>query len=317
MRNLALILTSVLVVLVFPSAAYAQVQGSQVVLPAGTLLRCTLDEPNFSSKTADVGTPVVCALSGLTMFNSVVFPRGAYVAGRLAADKDPGHFVGKGYLELEFDHISLPDGPVPMPSRMIGASGYKVDKQGKIIGHGHATRDAVEWMIPPLWPLKVIMLPARGPRPTLKGEERLTLRLMDDVPVPARPLPRWPYLQDPSSEDLPQRYDPASTEDAVPPNIPASARPLTSNNSRVAAGSQSDLLPGGSGAGVPQNVLVLLNGKSYPITGLHTEGDRVTYTLGDGSLGAVSLDEVDWTKTFQNNTENNKALAVSDSNPRR
>jgi len=40
-----------------------------------------------------------------------------------------------------------------------------------------------EWMIPPLWPWKVIMLPARGPRPTLKVTSVLTLRLMDDVQV--------------------------------------------------------------------------------------------------------------------------------------
>jgi len=28
------------------------------------------------------------------------------------------------------------------------------------------------------------MLPARGPRPTLKGEETLTMRLMEDVTIP-------------------------------------------------------------------------------------------------------------------------------------
>lgn len=315
MRNLAPILTSVFALLVVPSAAYAQGRGNQVILPAGSLVQCTLDEPNFSSKTVDIGTPVVCALSGATMFDSVVFSQGAYLAGRLTADKDPGHFLGKGYLKLEFDRIGLPDGPIPAPTKVIGASGYKVDKQGAIIGHGHATRDTVEWMIPPLWPLKALMLPARGPRPTLKGEEQLTLRLMDDVEVPATPLPRWPYLRTPSSEAL--RNDPAPSQYAVPRWAPPPASALTPNNSQVAASYQSDALPGRSRAGVPQNVLVLLNGNSYPITGLRTEGDRVTYTLGDGSLGAVSLDEVDWTKTFQNNTENDAALLVRDANSKR
>jgi len=28
----------------------------------------------------------------------------------------------------------------------------------------------VEWLIPPLWPWKILMLPAKGPRPALKGE---------------------------------------------------------------------------------------------------------------------------------------------------
>ena len=67
---------------------------------------------------------------------------------------------------------------------MIATRGYKVDKEGDIRGKGHAKRDIVEWMLPPLWPWKVIMLPARGPRPTLKGESMLTLRLMDDVQIP-------------------------------------------------------------------------------------------------------------------------------------
>lgn len=52
------------------------------------------------------------------------------------------------------------------------------------MGHGHPRRDAIEWLIPPLWPWKLVSLPARGPRPTLKGETEVTLRLMDDVEVP-------------------------------------------------------------------------------------------------------------------------------------
>jgi hypothetical protein len=38
----------------------------------------------------------------------------------------------------------------------------KVDRQGDIQGQGHPKRDTVEWMIPVLWPLKVITLPLRG-----------------------------------------------------------------------------------------------------------------------------------------------------------
>src|SRR5439155_26389746 len=53
------------------------------------------------------------------------------------------------------------------------------------LGKGHAKRDVAEWMIPVLWPWKVVSLPMRGPRPTLKGEESLELRLMDDISVPA------------------------------------------------------------------------------------------------------------------------------------
>jgi hypothetical protein len=279
------IFTSLFLFLISPSDAKPQGQENEVVVPAGTLLRCTLTEPNFSSKTVDVGDPVVCPLAGLTMFNRYVFPRGAYLGGHLEAVKEPGRLVGKGYLKLTFDHIGLPNDQIPVPAKMIGASGYKVDKEGKIIGHGHATRDAVEWLIPPLWPLKVMTLPARGPRPTLKGEEQFTLRLMDDVLVPATPLSRSTYRGASSSNVLP-----------VPPASPAKISPIPDAT--------------GTTTRVPQHVLALRNGTSYVVTGLLADGDQLSYRLSNGSLGRISLDDVDWTKTFQENAENGAALAM-------
>jgi len=166
------------------SAFTLSASARDVVLPAGTLLQCTLNEPNFSSATADVGDPVLCHLRAQTEFGQQAFPRGSYLVGHLEAAKDPGHFFGKGYLKLQFDRIGLPSGDLPLEAKVIATRGYKVDKEGKIDGKGHVKRDIIEWMLPPLWPWKVIMLPARGPRPTLKGETALSLRLMDDVEIP-------------------------------------------------------------------------------------------------------------------------------------
>src|SRR5215831_4871375 len=160
------------------------VLGQDILVPAGTLLQCTMEEPNFSSATASVGDPVLCHLRSFQEFGRPAFPRGSMLAGHLEADKEPGHFVGKGYLKITFDRVIVPSGDLPVPAKVIQAKGYKVDKQGDIKGNGHATRDAVEWMIPPLWPWKLLTLPARGPRPALKGEEPLELRLMDDIVVP-------------------------------------------------------------------------------------------------------------------------------------
>jgi hypothetical protein len=72
--------------------------ADDILLPAGTLLCCTLDEPNFSSKISEVGDPVLCRTNALQQFGRAVFPRGAYLMSRLEAYKDPGHFFGKGYL---------------------------------------------------------------------------------------------------------------------------------------------------------------------------------------------------------------------------
>ena len=38
------------------------------VVPAGTLLQCTLNEPNLSSASVDVGDPVLCHLRGISVF---------------------------------------------------------------------------------------------------------------------------------------------------------------------------------------------------------------------------------------------------------
>src|SRR5215472_8707681 len=188
-----------------------------VVVPAGTLLQCTLNEPNFSSSTVDVGDPVLCHLRGISEFGQQAFPRGSYLVGHLESAKNPGHFWGKGYLKLQFDRIGLPTGDLPLEAKVISTRGYKVDKQGKIDGKGHAKRDVVEWMLPPLWPWKVIMLPARGPRPKLKGETTLSLRLMDDVQIPqvAQTYGRQPSLRQQSfgdAEPQPQLRQPAIRE---------------------------------------------------------------------------------------------------------
>jgi hypothetical protein len=155
------------------------------MVPAGTLLGCTLDEPNFSSKTARPGDPVLCKTNtSVEMFGRSLIPRGAYLSARLRNYRDPGHFVGKGWIQLEFTTLTLPGGSVPLDAKVISAARYRVNGDGKIQGSGHATRDAVEWAIPILWPMKVVTLPARGPRPAFKGETHIELRLMADLSIP-------------------------------------------------------------------------------------------------------------------------------------
>src|SRR5258705_8387472 len=87
----------------------ASTKAQDILVPAGTLLRCTLDEPNFSSATADIGDPVICHLSALRQFGKTVFPRGSYLGGHLEADKEAGHFLGKGYVKIEVYAIGFPD----------------------------------------------------------------------------------------------------------------------------------------------------------------------------------------------------------------
>jgi len=192
--------TSVLSVLALSllTAVLAPVAAARDIIPAGTLLQCTIDEPNFSSKTALVGDPVLCHLGSLSSFGHSVFPRGAMLSGHLQDYKDPGHFFGKGWMQVEFDRLVLPNAEVlPLSAKVISAPHMKVDKQGEVHGKGHPKRDAIEWMIPILWPVKIMTLPARGPYPAFKGETRVSLRLMEDIEFPIAagrnsiPMPPW------------------------------------------------------------------------------------------------------------------------------
>ena len=117
------------------------------------------------------------------------FPYGAYLVGHFEEYKDPGHFVGRGWMELKFDHMVVGnDTNIPIIARVVDTSAkYPVDKDGRIHGTGHPVRDTVEWLIPVLWPIDLINLPRRGPRPVLKPETRLTLEAArPDVGVPTK-----------------------------------------------------------------------------------------------------------------------------------
>src|SRR5262249_46482095 len=129
--------------------------------------------------------PVLCKTnSSIEMFGRSLIPRGAYLSARLRNYRDPGRLVGKGWLKLEFTTLTMPGASMALDAKVISAARYRVKGDGKIQGRGNATRDAVEWAIPILWPMKVLTLPARGPRPTLKGETRIGLRLMEDIMIP-------------------------------------------------------------------------------------------------------------------------------------
>jgi len=176
-RYIGLIVASIMA---FPP----DLRGEDIHLRAGTLLQCTLHEPNFSSHSAKVGEPLTCHARPLREFGRLAIPHGAYFVGHLESYRDPGRFIGKGWIRLEFDRLILPNSDVPISSRVISAGNFSVDNEGRILGRGHPTRDALGWVIPLLWPVKLITLPMRGPRTALKGELVVTLRLLDDVPIP-------------------------------------------------------------------------------------------------------------------------------------
>lgn len=183
------------------------------LVPAGSVISCTVAEPKVSSKTQNVGDPILCQLSHVELYGRSSFPYGSYLVGQFAEYKDPGHFVGKGWMELKFDRLVVqPDTVVPINVRVVAAPKYPVDKEGRIHGTGHPVRDAVEWSIPLLWPIDLINLPRRGPRPVLAAESRLTIKVLDDfgIPTPQENAVRNPALISRQTPDEPtyQQYAP-------------------------------------------------------------------------------------------------------------
>lgn len=296
MRRLIVILVSAVALLVLVPAIRAQDQ----LVPAGTLLQCTLDEPNFSSAAAAVGDPVLCHLRSMQQFGRPLFPRGSMLGGHLEADKEPGHFVGKGYLKITFDRVILPSGDLPVPAKVILARGYKVDKQGAIDGKGHATRDVVEWMIPPLWPWKVVSLPFRGPRPTLKGEEPLELRLMDDIVIP-RSLAQVSHPDRPpyASSIRPSMYNAAPHANAMQLAVEKSASTSQDAGIMQVIGQP----PNNGQTSERATILVTKSNQIYEVAKYQRDGDLLMFQDTQGRKGGVEVNEVDWRKTTGMTTE--------------
>ena len=318
-----------------------------IVVPAGTLMTCTLDEPKFSSATVSVGDPFLCHPRAMQQFGQSVFPRGSYIVGHLEADQDPGHFVGKGYLKLAFDRIGLPDGDVPLAAKMIAVSGYNVDRNGKIVGHGHATRDTVEWMLPPLWPWKVLSLPARGPRPTLKGEAQVTLRVMDDLVIARTmresalppPTPGWRRFGEQPSSFTPSvvapqprtiaaiSFQPAAnvtpasatmmnvdnqTVSAIPAELTIESRPAQAIavTDSAAGAAQENAAPSPRTVR-PANVTLfaLADGSVFPATQYWRDQNQLLYVSG-ANKGTVALHDIDWSVTTRLNSARNVRVVL-------
>jgi hypothetical protein len=264
-----------------------QVGTAGTFVPAGTLLHCTLDEPNFSSRTAQVGDPVLCHVNSAEMFGRPLIPRGAYLSARLEEYRDPGHFFGKGWIQLEFTSLTLPNGNFPLRAKIISARPYRVDREGKILGRGHPKRDAVEWSIPILWPIKVLTLPARGPRPTLKDETRIDVRLMDDVLISESANSTSIGL----AARSPSRFGnvPSGNPSVPAPQLVSVPSPLIEIYQTTPATNQTR-----PSAWHPLlTLLVVRGGRVYLAANYWVDDDNLDYTTGQGAPEAMPLEALD------------------------
>jgi hypothetical protein len=300
-----LLLLTLMVCLVVSAAAQS---ATEEVLPAGTLLQCTLDEPNFSSRSAQIGDPILCHVGALAAFGHSVFPRGAYLAGHFQEYRDPGRLFGKGWIELAFDQLVLPGAvTLPLLAKVVSVPHLRVDREGRINGRGHPKRDALGWAVPILWPAKVVTLPARGPRPTLKGEVRITLRLLEDVEVPATviaprtisSMPADPQLRPSGTDASSSRLRPGSSPVAALASAMSRATPAQEQAKLVSV----DLADRSS---VQQLTLLILEGGSgYLARDYWLKAGQLHFLTPDGEHKLLPLARLDLEVTVRLNRERN------------
>lgn len=263
------------------------------LIPAGTIIYCTMDEPNFSSKTVQIGDPVLCNLGPLRLFGHSAFPHGAQLSGHLEDYKNPGHLVGKGFLKIEFDRFILPEGQtLPLAAKLISAPHQRVDRTGAVRGKGHPKRDALLWSVPVFWPIKIITLPARGPFPTLKGESRLALRVMEDVELPTavafNSVPMPPWVKPSAFGQEPERASTATSR-------PVSPLTLTTTTERGAR---------------TLTVIALQGGAAVLAREYWVEGTELHCLLKDGGERDVPLASLDLAQTLTLNDARNVVFSL-------
>ncbi len=219
-----------------------------------------------------------------------MLPRGAYLEGHFTDFRNPGHFWGKGWMQLDFDRILLPGAEIPLSTKVTSVPHLAVDNEGKIHGKGHAGRDVVEWMVPVLWPEKIITLPMRGPRPTLKGETRVSMKLMQDLPIPedAAGIAPERRLLKPGAF----RPDPGSTapglRDAM--STPPAGATLPSESAQA--------------ANAEGTALILKNGGGVLVRNYWFEdGRRIRYWAFDGTEGLLPIQALDLGRTVRINQQ--------------
>ena len=306
--------TKLLIVATIFLTAQTKLNAQEVIVPAGTILQCTLTEPNLSSKTTELGEPILCSAGPLREFGVAVFPGGAYLGGRFADYRDPGHFWGKGWMQLEFDRVLLHNAEVPLSAKVVSAPRLKVDAEGRIHGRGHARRDTVEWMVPPLWPVKILTLPMRGPRPALKGESRLTLKLMQDVSIPEVAAPPRPTLKPGLFRPGPGRAEPRSLYTPSTVSEQVVDQPIASDL-RLLSRPVVRYEPNRDTSSEQLTFLVLKDGRGQLVKDYRFEdGFRLRFLSADGTPGLLPIAVLDFSMTVEMNRQRGVEFVVRSRN---
>jgi hypothetical protein len=217
-------------------------------------------------------------------------------------------------MELTFDRLVLPNAvTLPIFSKVVSAPHLRVDREGRVHGLGHPKRDAIGWSIPILWSVKVLTLPARGPRPTFKGESRITLRLMEDVD-----LRKTIIASQTSSLTASSRSFRSTSGDVRSPGLsPDYVAPSTSDIRTVPTITTSEPIKvvGANPfeerlSGQELTILLLKDSTGYMAVDYWMEGTQLHCLTLDGEHKTVPLGKLDLNETVRLNRERNVEVVL-------
>jgi hypothetical protein len=163
-------------------SALAAAPSCQASLPAGTIIRMFPDEKLVAGRT--VGPVTFTVRSDVRLFPNrpAVIPRGSKVLGNMMTSKQAGRLVGRAQTEVVLTSILTADYcEYPIDAKIQDAGRYTANKDGVVVGRGHARRDVFELLFPPTTLYELIRIPSRGPRLIIDVETPITIKLMEPV----------------------------------------------------------------------------------------------------------------------------------------
>src|SRR5262249_8790545 len=151
-------------------------------LPAGTVIRVFPDERLVAGRAFG---PVIFTVNPdvrLFLNRPAVIPRGSKVLGNLMESKQAGRLVGRAQTQIILTSILTADScEYPIDAKILEAGRYRANKEGVVVGKGHARRDLFELLFPPTTIYQLIRIPSRGPSLVLDAENPITIKLMEPL----------------------------------------------------------------------------------------------------------------------------------------
>src|SRR5947208_12785547 len=143
------------------------------------------------------------AVSQSPRHRPAIVPRGSKVLGNVMESKQAGRLVGRAQTQIVLTSILTADScEYPIDAKTLEAGRYRANKDGVVVGRGHARRDLFELLFPPTTIYQLIRIPSRGPSLVLDAENPITIKLMEPLTAqsavsqaevaPSLPVPSTP-----------------------------------------------------------------------------------------------------------------------------